>query len=113
MGKYKGEYELLWPDGFPVRIDERKKEEFTKVLDTLLRSTSERMFEDTSQYRLNRMSYLPLTISIDSAVNNIYPYKCIYDGNSDTLSFTSLYEDINPRLIKRILDASYKSKNIK
>ena len=85
--RYKGEYELLWPDGFPVRIDERKKEEFTKVLDTLLRSTSERMFEDTSQYRLNRMSYLPLTISIDSAVNNVFPYKCVYDGNRDILLF--------------------------
>lgn len=109
VGKYKGEYELLWPDGFPVRIDERKKEEFTKVLDALLRSTSERMFEDTSQYRLNRMSYLPLTISIDSAVNNVFPYKCVYDGNRDILLFSSLYEDINSRLIKRILDANYKS----
>lgn len=109
VGKYKGEYELLWPDGFPAFIDECKKEEFTKVLDTLLRSTSGSMFEDTSQYRLNRISYSPLIISIDSAVNNVFPYKCIYDGNSDTLSFTSFYEDINPRLIKRILDASYKS----
>ena len=42
-------------------------------------------------------------------LTNIYPYKCVYDGNRDTLSFTSLYEDINPRLIKRIMDASYKS----
>ena len=109
VGKYKGEYELLLPDGFPAFIGEHKKEEFTKVLDSLLTSTNERMFEDTHQYRLNRISYSPLTISIDSAVNNIYPYKCVYDGNRDTLSFTSLYEDINPRLIKRIMDASYKS----
>ena len=107
VGKYQGEYELLWPDGFPARINHSSKEEFTSLIDSILKSTEGKIFEDTPQYRLEKISYTPFVLDMKSAVNNIFPYRCTYRAQDDTVAFSSAYEDVSSRLIRRILDAQY------
>lgn len=109
VGKYHGEYELLWPDGFPARINHSSKEEFTSLINSILKSTEGKVFEDTPHYRLEKASYSPFVLDIKSAVNNIFPYRCTYRTQDDIVTFSSTYEDINPRLIRRILDSQYSS----
>lgn len=107
IDEYKGHYEILWPDGFPARISSEHKDEFTKLIDEILTSTKENMFDNKSQYRLENITYTPSIIDIKSASNNIFPYECIYQTQDDTLTFKSEYEDISKRLIRRILESTY------
>ena len=109
------DYEIVFKDEkngtitFPAHINNENKEEFNNLINMILSQTSIPMLVDKDCYRLDSMSYTPSTIEVDSAVGNIYPYKVIYMTNSDTIRFSSKFEEMTPRIIERILDSSYDS----
>ena len=112
----ENDYTIVFSDeergtvSFPAYVTEENRKEFNDLITVILGETKQPMFEKGIEYpRLEEIHYSPSVIEINSAVGNIYPYKVTYMANSDTINFSSEFEEVSPRIIERVLESQYDS----